>query len=221
MLQLVPHFSRVPETVWECFGYGQLGDRSTLKVIPALLSIHSLNSHRSVVHSQLWGLLQLNSTVVVWLSHTKDIQVFPNHINISALFKMMLCSHPALLIYSLLQAWLYKALLSPIPEECQSLLQPHTCLTTSLVAGQLLTHHSALPESSSPASPTWISPKHPISAGNLAELISAHPAASVSCCPGSFGISWLFPPPVTPSLTAHEPFQAGPEEMHLLYSHIM
>lgn len=83
----------------------------------------TLSSHRSVVHSKLWGLLQLNSTVVLCLSHTKGIQVFLNHINISALFKMMLCSHPALIIYSFSQAWLYKALLSPVPEESQSLLQ--------------------------------------------------------------------------------------------------
>lgn len=125
----------------------------------------TLNSHRCVVHSKPGGLLQLNSTVVLCLSHTKDIQVFLNHISISALFKMMLCSHPALLIYSFLQAWLYKALLSLIPEECQSCCSLHTCLTTSLVAGQFFIQPPALPESPCPASPTWISPKHPTRQG--------------------------------------------------------
>lgn len=103
-------------------------------------------------------------------------------------------------------------------------------MTPSLVAGQLLTHPSAPPESSSPAPPldfTKASNEH--KTGNLCS-----PAASGSCCPGSFCISSLFPPLVTPSLTAQgpagsgaqtaalqNPFQAVLEEMHLLCSLIM
>lgn len=142
----------------------------------------------------------------------------------------MLCSHPVLLIYSFLQAWLYKALLSLVPEESQSLLQP-SHLSDNITCCWPVPYSSL--SSSRVILPSFLhldftkaSNQH--KTVNLAELISDHPAA----CELLPRITVLFPPPVTLSLTAHEacrlwgsdsaalqsPFQPVPEEMHLIYS---
>lgn len=82
----------------------------------------------------------------------------------------------------------------------------HTCLTTSLVAGQFLTHPSALPESSSLASPTWISPKHPISTRQEIWLSwSLFTQQSLGAAvQDHFAFPYYSHLPVTLSLRAHE-----------------